>query len=89
MSDLVTRSERGYDGWVRQRPALDTQLRTVMVSAVEEAGISRAEIARRTGLDRSTVSYVLNGRRSGSIDTWDLILAGAGVELGYRITVKR
>lgn len=69
----------------KRKPALDSRLRTMMTKAVHDSGLSHAEIARRAGLDRTTVSSIMNGRRSGLVDTWDLILIAAGVELGYRI----
>lgn len=69
--------------------ALDSRLRTLMLTAVSDSGLSHTEIARRAGLDRTTVSSVMSGRRAGTIDTWDLILTAAGVELGYRLRGQR
>ena len=71
----------------RRPEALDSKLRQVLTQAVSDTGLSQREIARRSGLDRSTVGRVLSGSRRGTIDTWDLILTGAGVELGYRLAV--
>jgi transcriptional regulator with XRE-family HTH domain len=65
----------------RRLPALPSKLRTLMAQAVSDSGYTHAAIARRAGLDRSTVSNVLNGRRAGTVDTWDLILTAADVEL--------
>lgn len=73
----------------RRLPALDSRLRDVMVNAVTDSGLTHAEIARRAGLDRTTVSSVMSGRRAGTVDTWDLILTAAGVELGYRLEGDR
>lgn len=61
--------------------ALETRLRTVMVEAVEASGYTHAAIARRAGLHRTTVSHVLSGRRAGTVDTWDLILIAADVQM--------
>lgn len=72
----------------RRLGALDSTLRTVLTQAIADTGLSQREIARRAGLDRSTVGYVLNGTRRGTLDTWDLILTAAGVELGYRIITR-
>lgn len=68
----------------RRLPALDTQLRRVLTQAVSDTGLNSAEIARRAGLHRTTVAHVISGRHGGSLDTWDLILTAAGVQLGYR-----
>ena len=48
---------------------------------VNASGYTYAQIARRAGVDPTTVSKVMNGRRAGTVDTWDLILIAAGVEL--------
>lgn len=65
----------------RRLPALATSLREVMTQAVSDSGFTYAEIARRAGVDRTTVSAVMNGRRAGTVDTWDLILTAAEVTL--------
>lgn len=60
-------------------------IRQIFIDAIYESGLSAREIAKRAGIHRSTVHSALSGRRITTIDTWDLILAAAGVELGYRI----
>lgn len=63
------------------RPALDSKLRQLLVQAVSDQGFTHRQIAERAGLNRSTVNKIMCGERAGQIDTWDLILTAADVEL--------
>jgi transcriptional regulator with XRE-family HTH domain len=63
------------------RPALESKLRTTLVEAVNASGYTHRQIAERAGLSVSTVAKALCGERAGQIDTWDLILTAADVEL--------
>lgn len=47
-------------------------------------GVSRAELARRTGLTANHVSALLNGRRGRLAEAWENILDGLGLELVVR-----
>lgn len=51
-----------------------TALGQELAERVLASGLSTKELARRSGLSRSTVSTMLTGRRGGSIATWDLLL---------------
>lgn len=59
----------------------DSPLRDLMVQAVRVSGLSHPEIARRAGLCRETVSSVMRGDRTGTMDTWNAILGAAGVKM--------
>ena len=48
------------------------------------AGLSQAELARRAGTSRPTVSAYEHGRKSPSLDTLMRLLAAAGYELDVR-----
>lgn len=45
------------------------------------AGVSRRELARRTGLDQRTVSALCSGRREGNMATWRAIARALGCSL--------
>lgn len=45
------------------------------------AGVSRKELARRTGLDPRTVSHICSGRREGNMATWRAIARALGCSL--------
>lgn len=62
----------------------ENKLREIFIKAVNETDLSHYEIARRAGLHRTTVSHILNGTRSGSIDTWDQILKACNIQVGTR-----
>lgn len=40
---------------------------------LDDHGISRSELSRRSGLDLRTVSGLCEGRRAGRLDTWYVI----------------
>ena len=66
-------------------PLPDSYLRSRLVDAVNSTNLSHAEIARRSGVNRSTVSNVLNGRREGLFQTWDAILKGLDIKIGWKL----
>lgn len=67
-------------------PIEHSPLRQMFVKALLETGLSNRQIARRAGVHHSAVSHLINGSREGRIETWELLLQAAGVELGYRHT---
>lgn len=66
-------------------PIETSPLRLMFRQAVMSSGLSWRELARRSGLHRATVGYLMNGTREGTIDTWEILLEAAGVQIGYRI----
>ena len=58
--------------------------------ALREAGVSRAEFARRAGVSRSAISHALNDERPRAIDALARYVAALGYELRVDVTlVKR
>ncbi|MGA3220706.1 MAG: helix-turn-helix transcriptional regulator [Acidimicrobiales bacterium] len=53
--------------------------------AREEAGLSQRELAQRAGVTQSDIARIETGRREPSIPTIQRILAGAGLELRFRL----
>lgn len=53
--------------------------------AREEAGLSQRELAERAGVAQSEIARIESGKREPSIPTLQRILAGAGVELRFRL----
>jgi DNA transposition AAA+ family ATPase len=51
-----------------------TALGQELAQRVLESGLSTKQLADRSGLNRSTISTMLTGRRGGSIETWDELL---------------
>lgn len=64
---------------------LECDLLVVMRNGVKASEHGTVTIARRAGLHRATVQDLVHGKRPGAVETWDLILAAAGVQLGYRL----
>jgi transcriptional regulator with XRE-family HTH domain len=54
----------------------------------EQAGLSQAELARRTGTSQATISAYERGSKQPSVDTLDRLLAATGsrlvIESGHR-----
>lgn len=64
---------------------LDDQLISILVDLAIVERLSSGqfhELARRSGLSRSTVSGVLQGKRGASLDTLRKLSGASGVELG-------
>lgn len=53
--------------------------------AREEAGLSQRELAERAGVAQSEIARIESGKREPSIPTLQRILAGAGLELRFRL----
>lgn len=86
---MSARIERLRAAYPSRHQAVHHELREVLVRAVTASGLSHTAIAERAGVDRSTVSYLLNGRRTGTLDTWACLLGAAGVELGFRLVDRK
>ena len=50
-----------------------------------EAGLSQRELAERAGVAQSEIARIESGNREPSIPTLQRILAGAGLELRFRL----
>ena len=57
----------------------------LVLMAREEAGLSQRELAERAGVAQSEIARIESGKREPSIPTLQRILAGAGVELRFRL----
>jgi transcriptional regulator with XRE-family HTH domain len=68
---------------------MDGVVRTVaaglLLMAREEAGLSQRELAERAGVSQSEIARIESGNREPSIPTLQRILAGAGLELRFRL----
>lgn len=53
--------------------------------ARSRAGLTQRQLAERTGVPQSVIARIESGSRQPTIPTLDRILAGAGVELRYRL----
>ena len=58
---------------------------TLLILARQEAGLSQRELAERAGVTQSEIARIESGKREPSIPTIQRILAGAGLELRFRL----
>ncbi|HZT65390.1 MAG TPA: helix-turn-helix transcriptional regulator [Acidimicrobiales bacterium] len=63
-------------------PTLAGQILTL---ARHERGLSQRQLAERAGVSQSEIARIETGQREPSIPTIDRILAGAGIELRFRL----
>ncbi|TML42262.1 MAG: helix-turn-helix transcriptional regulator [Actinobacteria bacterium] len=66
------------------RPA-PTTASALLLLAREQAGLSQRELAERAGVTQSEIARIESGKREPSIPTIQRILAGAGLELRFRL----
>lgn len=57
----------------------------LVLLARQEAGLSQRELAERAGVTQSEIARIESGKREPSIPTLQRILAGAGLELRFRL----
>ncbi|MGH9054718.1 MAG: helix-turn-helix domain-containing protein [Acidimicrobiales bacterium] len=57
----------------------------LVLMAREEAGLSQRELAERAGVAQSEIARIESGNREPSIPTLQRLLAGAGLELRFRL----
>jgi transcriptional regulator with XRE-family HTH domain len=57
----------------------------LVLMAREEAGLSQRELAERAGVAQSEIARIESGKREPSIPILQRILAGAGLELRFRL----
>lgn len=77
--------EGAVDLDVIEESALATAQSTIQ-NAISKSGISRAEMARRMGRDRSFISRILNGNHNLTIKTMARSLAVCGFEVRLQPT---
>jgi len=65
--------------------ASPTTAGTLLVLARQQAGLSQRELAERAGVTQSEIARIESGRREPSIPTIQRILAGAGLEIRFRL----
>lgn len=58
----------------------------LVLMAREEAGLSQRELAQRARVAQSEIARIESGKREPSIPTLQRILAGAGMELRFRVS---
>lgn len=57
----------------------------LVLMAREEAGLSQRELADRAGVAQSEIARIESGNREPSIPTLQRIVAGAGLEIRFRL----
>jgi len=57
----------------------------LLLLARQQAGISQRELAERAGVTQSEIARIESGKREPSIPTIQRILAGAGLEIRFRL----
>jgi transcriptional regulator with XRE-family HTH domain len=57
----------------------------LLLLARQQAGLSQRELAERAGVTQSEIARIESGKREPSIPTIQRILAGAGLELRFRL----
>ena len=62
-----------------------TTASALLQTARLEAGLSQRELAERAGVAQSEIARIEGGNREPSIPTLQKILAGAGLELRFRL----
>jgi len=60
----------------------------LLLMAREEAGLSQRELAERVGVAQSEIARIESGNREPSIPTLQRIVAGAGLEIRFRLAPK-
>lgn len=65
-----------------------TKASTLLRLARTSAGLSQAELVRRSGVDKSTVSLIESGRRNPSIEKLDHLLRSTGRRVGIYPTAR-
>lgn len=65
-----------------------TQASTLLRAARASSGLSQAELVRRSGIDKSTVSLIESGQRNPSVDKLDHLLRSAGRRVGIYPTSR-
>lgn len=56
--------------------------------AREESGLSQRELAERAGVAQSEIARIESGNREPSIPTLQRIVAGAGLEIRFRLAAR-
>ncbi|WP_308798925.1 helix-turn-helix domain-containing protein [Agromyces silvae] len=72
----------------KHQEAKMTEAAAILRAARASAGLSQAEVAQRSGIDKSTISLIESGRRSPSVDKLDRLLHATGRRLGIYPTTR-
>ena len=65
-----------------------TQASTLLRVARASSGLSQADLVRRSGVDKSTVSLIESGQRNPSVDKLDHLLRSTGKRVGIYPTSR-
>ena len=76
--DFLTRQDEEFDRLVRQEELI-LQVTETLTQALDEAGVTKAEVARRLGKSPGFVSQVLGGGRNLTLRTLSDIVAALGL----------
>ena len=60
----------------------------LVLMAREESGLSQRELAERAGVTQSEIARIESGNREPSIPTLQRIVAGAGLEIRFRLAPR-
>lgn len=63
---------------------MNAEVRDAVKAALEEKGMTQAELARRVGMERPNLHRLLSGKSGQVPETWQKIFN----ELGLRLTVE-
>ena len=64
------------------------QYADMVTGAINECGLSRYELAKRTGVSEAALSRIVRGERRMTLETLDRLAAEIGIEL-RRVKVRR
>lgn len=68
----------------RERPIRMTPLQKVLSEAVRSSPLSYQQMSLATGLNRSTISEMINGRVNGSMRSWQKLLDVTETQIGWK-----
>ena len=59
-----------------------------LVSIMENKGISKRELSRKTNLSPSTITRITRGDMNGSLHTWNTVCQAVGIRIDEVIDVR-
>lgn len=68
----------------RDRPVRMTPLQKVLSEAIRSSSMTYTQMSVATGMRRSTISEMINGRVNGSIMSWQKLLDATNVQIGWK-----
>lgn len=60
---------------------MNKEVRQAVKNRIEELGLTQAELARRTDMERSNLHRLLSGKSGQVPDSWQRVLDALGLEL--------